>query len=116
MKLAQAIELVTEAEEDLAKKLGRLAGRHATEHDVYHLGHQLAVLGPHRQGPGEAGRPQDDRLVADGVGDRGRHRGVRELLHRPAHLVGADPGLGLLGTRGRFHAPGLSSTACWGAG
>ena len=42
MKLDKAIELVTEAEEDLAKKLGRLAGRHATEHDIYHLGHQLA--------------------------------------------------------------------------
>ncbi|HKX69449.1 MAG TPA: hypothetical protein VJN29_19705 [Intrasporangium sp.] len=42
MKLDKAVELVTEAEEDLAEKLVKLAGRHATEHDVYHLGHQLA--------------------------------------------------------------------------
>ncbi len=42
MKLDKALELVTEAEEDLAEKLGRLSGRHATEHDVYQLGHALA--------------------------------------------------------------------------
>lgn len=42
MKLDKAVHLVTEAEEDLAQKLSKLAGRHATEHDVYHLGHTLA--------------------------------------------------------------------------
>ena len=42
MKLDKAIDLVTEAEEDLADELAKLAGRHATEHDVYHLGHELA--------------------------------------------------------------------------
>jgi hypothetical protein len=42
MKLDKAVELVTEAEEDLASGLARLAGRHAADHDVYHLGHTLA--------------------------------------------------------------------------
>lgn len=50
MKLDKAIGLVTEAEEDLAKKLGRMAGRHATEHDIYHLGHQLAEQSRQRLG------------------------------------------------------------------
>jgi hypothetical protein len=42
MKLGKAVELVLESEEDLAEKLAKLAGRHANEHDVYHLGHTLA--------------------------------------------------------------------------
>jgi hypothetical protein len=42
MKLDKAVALVREAEEDLAEKLAKLAGRHATEHDLYHLGHALA--------------------------------------------------------------------------
>jgi hypothetical protein len=42
MKLDKALDLVREAEEDLAAKLATLAGRHATEHDIYHLGHSLA--------------------------------------------------------------------------
>jgi hypothetical protein len=42
MKLDKAVHLVGEAEEDLAEKLSKLAGRHATEHDIYHLGHTLA--------------------------------------------------------------------------
>ena len=62
MKLDKAIELVTEAEEDLAKKLARLAGRHATEHDIYHLGHQLAEQSRERVGRLE---PFGDELGAD---------------------------------------------------
>lgn len=43
MKLDKGVELVVDAEEDLAEQLSRLAGRHATEHDVYHLGNQMAA-------------------------------------------------------------------------
>jgi len=42
MKLDKAMDLATEAESDLAEKLAKLSGRHATEHDIYYLGHQLA--------------------------------------------------------------------------
>ncbi|WP_353510278.1 hypothetical protein [Intrasporangium sp.] len=62
MKLDKAIELVTEAEEDLAKKLAELAGKHATEQDVYHLGHQLAEQSRERLGRLE---PFGDELGAD---------------------------------------------------
>ncbi|AXG12540.1 hypothetical protein [Intrasporangium calvum] len=42
MKLDKAVGLVREAEEGLAKTLATLGGRHATEHDVYHMSHALA--------------------------------------------------------------------------
>jgi hypothetical protein len=42
MKVDHAIESVTDAEQGLAKALERLAGRHAAEHDLYHLGHAQA--------------------------------------------------------------------------
>ncbi|WP_270886897.1 hypothetical protein [Pedococcus sp. 5OH_020] len=43
MKIDHAINTVTEAEQDLADQLERVAGRHGAEHDVYHLGHKQAV-------------------------------------------------------------------------
>lgn len=42
MKLDKAIDDVQEAEADLATRLRVVAERHATEHDIYHLGHTLA--------------------------------------------------------------------------
>ena len=42
MKLDRAVGLVVSAEEDLAEQLGQLAGRHASEHDVYHMAHTVA--------------------------------------------------------------------------
>lgn len=45
MRLDEAVRLAIEAEEDLATELARVAGRHAADHDVYHLGHTLAKRG-----------------------------------------------------------------------
>ena len=42
MKLDQAIDDLQHAESDLARELRVLAEHHATEHDVYHLGHSRA--------------------------------------------------------------------------
>ena len=42
MKLHLALDDVQRAEMDLAAQLRRLAEHHATDHDVYHLGHALA--------------------------------------------------------------------------
>jgi hypothetical protein len=42
VKLHLALDDVQRAEMDLAAQLRRLAEHHATEHDVYHLGHALA--------------------------------------------------------------------------
>lgn len=42
MKIDHAINTVTQAEQNLADHLEHLAGRHATEHDVYHLAHSQA--------------------------------------------------------------------------
>lgn len=42
MKIDHAINTVTRAEQNLADHLERVAGRHATEHDVYHLAHSQA--------------------------------------------------------------------------
>lgn len=42
MKIDDAINTVTQAEQNLADVLERIAGRHATEHDVYHLAHSQA--------------------------------------------------------------------------
>jgi hypothetical protein len=42
MKLHLAIDAVQRSENDLAKSLRLLAEHHATEHDLYHLGHTLS--------------------------------------------------------------------------
>jgi hypothetical protein len=42
MKIDHAITTVTGAEEGLADLLERISGRHAAEHDVYHLAHTQA--------------------------------------------------------------------------
>jgi hypothetical protein len=42
MKIDHAINTVTKAEQNLADYLEHLAGRHAAEHDVYHLAHSQA--------------------------------------------------------------------------
>jgi hypothetical protein len=42
MKIDHAINTVTKAEQNLADYLEHIAGRHAVEHDVYHLAHSQA--------------------------------------------------------------------------
>lgn len=42
MKIDHAINTVTKSEQNLADYLERIAGRHATEHDVYRLAHSQA--------------------------------------------------------------------------
>lgn len=42
MKIHLAIDAVTKAERNLAEYLRHVAGRHAVEHDMYHLGHSQA--------------------------------------------------------------------------
>jgi hypothetical protein len=41
--LARAISQLHQSEKDLADEYGRVADRHAVEHDVYHMGHMLAT-------------------------------------------------------------------------
>jgi hypothetical protein len=42
MKIDHAIDTVIKAEQNLADYLEQIAGRHAVEHDVYHLAHSQA--------------------------------------------------------------------------
>jgi hypothetical protein len=98
MKLDKAVELVIEAEEDLASALARLAGRHAADHDVYHLGHTLArrsrehlmLLAPLAESTG-ASAPDPDA----GASERGPLDTVRRAA---AAAVGRSslPAMGLL--------------------
>jgi hypothetical protein len=96
MKLDEALRLVQEAEEELAEGLSRLAGRHATEHDLYHLGHamaersreHLARLGPFAQ---EVGAPTPDTDAGTAGG------GLKDSLRRMAgSVVGRSELSGLL--------------------
>jgi hypothetical protein len=43
VRLAKGISQLYQSETDLADEYGRVADRHAAEHDVYHMGHQLAA-------------------------------------------------------------------------
>ena len=96
MKLDKAIELVTEAEEELADKLGKLAGRHATEHDIYHLAHSLtsrsrehlAKLTPFVEAVGADTPDPDSGAAANSPGDR--------LRRATATLLGRSEATGML--------------------
>lgn len=96
MKLDKAVQLVIEAEEELAEKLSTLAGRHATEHDIYHLGHALAERSREhlvRLEPfaGQLGvsTPDDD----NGAGQRGP---VDTLRRMTGALLGRTEATGML--------------------
>lgn len=94
MKLDTAIEEVQTAETELAKHLRLVGERHATEHDLYHLGHTLATqceehlvqLAPftERYGatPADAGLTESAGLV-------------ESFRHRSAELLGRGESSGL---------------------
>ena len=58
MRLARAIRQLHRSEKDLADEYGRVADRHAVEHDVYHMCHLLAEQS---QAHAERLRPFADR-------------------------------------------------------
>ena len=95
MKLDKAVELVTEAEEDLAEKLSRLAGKHATEHDVYRLGHQLAERS---RGHLNRLKPFADELGAKAPdGDTAAEGGPADSVRRmTAAMLGSSEATGMM--------------------
>ena len=95
MKLDKAIADVQEAESDLAKELRVVGERHATEHDLYHLGHTLArQCGEHL----ERLAPFAERYGADVPDDAvAESPGLLETMRRKsAELLGRSERSGLL--------------------
>ena len=103
MKLDKAIEDVHEAESELATQLRSVGERHASEADLYHLGHTLA-----RQCAEHARRlaPFAERYGAAPPGGRGMTQSpsVLEALRRTgAKLIGKSEASGLLLLRDLRH-------------
>ncbi len=96
MKLARAFEDVRDAEVELAGRLRQVAERHATEHDLYHLGHTLAAQCAERL---RTLRPFAARYGVDDVPDPSPPAiaGVVETVRRKAsELLGRSEASGLL--------------------
>lgn len=95
MNMGKAIDVVQEAETTLAKQLRVTGERHATEADLYHLGHTLArqcaehlrVLAPFAERYGAT--PADDDLAGS--------PGLLETMRRKtAEVIGRSETAGLL--------------------
>ena len=96
MKLAKGIAQLHQSETDLAEEYGRVADRHAVEHDVYHMCHLLA----------SQCRAHAERLqpFAERYGGKVRDAEAPELWEslmgtvrrKNAELLGRSPKTGLL--------------------
>ena len=95
MKLGKAIELVQDAEGELAKELRAVGERHAVEHDLYHLSHTLAKQCAQHL---ERLAPFAERYGASSADDRvAESPGLLESLrHKSAELLGRSEATGLL--------------------
>jgi hypothetical protein len=95
VKLDKAIEDVQDAEADVARHLRVVGERHATEHDLHHLGHtlaqqceeQLVKLAPFAD---RYGASAGDRGVAESPGV------LESLRHKSAELMGRAEAAGLV--------------------
>jgi hypothetical protein len=94
MKIDLAIKDVQNAESDLGKRLRAIGERHATEHDLYHLGHTLArQCAEHLQQLA----PSAERYGAGGGGGVPESPGVLETVRRRSgELLGRSESSGLL--------------------
>jgi hypothetical protein len=96
MKLGLALRALHHAETELAEDYGRVAERHAAEHDVHHLCRSLAKQ---CESHAERLRPAVARY-ADDPGDAESGRGLTDVLdllrRRASELVGRQPPAGLL--------------------
>jgi hypothetical protein len=96
MKVQIAIDRVERSERELASELRSVAERHAADHDVYHLGHTLALhcgehlaaLHPFAERYGAHTENGDDVSTSPGFLEAVRHK-ASELLGRtePAGLL-----------------------------
>ena len=95
MKMNKAIEDLHDAEADLAKRLRVTGERHASESDIYHLGHTLArqcaehltALAPFAERYGAKPAP-DDVDASPGV--------LETVRRKSAEVVGRSEAAGLL--------------------
>lgn len=107
MKLDKAISNVQDAESDLARQLQAIGERHATEHDLYHLGHTLArqcadhltSLAPFSERYGTSPRTAGRSAPADpSPQELTAHRTLRGIRTAPApgpaHPLHKRPGSG----------------------
>jgi hypothetical protein len=95
MKLNMAIDEVTDAETELARKLHAIGERHAAEHDLYHMSHTLArQCADHLEQLAPVATKYGARTHS---GDPSRSSGLLDALRRTsARLTGRAEASGLL--------------------
>jgi hypothetical protein len=113
MKIDHAINTVTKAEQNLADYLEHLAGRHAVEHDVYHLAHSQA-----RKAVVRARSLTDlaQRYGADEPRQPDPHPGVMDTLRRQAsQLMGRSdlPGVVFLADLQEAYLKAQAAEIAW---
>lgn len=94
MKVNHAIDTVVEAEQALAARLERLAGRHAAEHDIYQLGRTQATKAARRAGRLEKAAREYGAEVPEP--DPPREGMVDALRREASQLMGRSSATGLL--------------------
>ncbi|MDX6481069.1 MAG: hypothetical protein QOG85_1579 [Gaiellaceae bacterium] len=114
-KLARALRQLDDALVDLADEYRKVGERHATEHDVFHLTHQLAAqcklqaesLQPHAERYGTELDDPDDEGFWDSL--------LARLRRLNATAVGrsSTPGLLLLGDLRRLHLAIEETSMLW---